>query len=74
MSPPASDGGMASTMPSAADAMSGTFGAGCAAVPESGAGSFDGMARTRSPPRPSNNPALSTLVTAVTKAEAWSTH
>ena len=67
--PAASDGGMASTMPSAADAMSGTFGAGCAAVPESGAGSFDGMAMDPVATAASNNPALSTLVTAVTKAK-----
>jgi uncharacterized surface protein with fasciclin (FAS1) repeats len=67
--PAASDGGVASTMPSAADAMSGTFGAGCAAVPESGAGSFDGMAMDPVATAASNNPALSTLVTAVTKAK-----
>jgi uncharacterized surface protein with fasciclin (FAS1) repeats len=67
--PAASDGGMSSTMPSAADAMSGTFGAGCAAVPTSGAGSFDGMATDPVATAASNNPALSTLVTAVTKAK-----
>jgi uncharacterized surface protein with fasciclin (FAS1) repeats len=67
--PAASDGGMASTMPSAADAMSGEFGPGCAAVPADGAGSFDGMAMDPVATAASNNPALSTLVTAATKAK-----
>ncbi|MEI7034333.1 fasciclin domain-containing protein [Streptomyces pratensis] len=44
------------------------FGPGCAAVPEDGAGSFDGMAQDPVATAASNNPALSTLVTAVKKA------
>ena len=56
-----------SMAPSAA-AMDGPFGAGCAAVPASGAGSFDGMATDPVATAASNNPVLSTLVTAVTAA------
>ena len=66
--PAASDGGMSSTMPSP-QAMSTEFGAGCAAVPDDGAGSFEGMAMDPVATAASNNPALSTLVTAVTKAK-----
>jgi uncharacterized surface protein with fasciclin (FAS1) repeats len=44
------------------------FGAGCAAVPTDGPGSFDGMATDPVATAASHNPALSTLVTAVTKA------
>nr|WP_240982212.1 fasciclin domain-containing protein [Streptomyces sp. S3(2020)] len=44
------------------------FGAACSAVPEDGAGSFDGMAKDPVATAASNNPALSTLVTAVKKA------
>jgi uncharacterized surface protein with fasciclin (FAS1) repeats len=44
------------------------FGAGCAAVPTSGKGSFSGMATDPVATAASNNPALSTLVTAVTEA------
>lgn len=49
------------------------FGDGCAAVPESGKGSFDGMATDPVATAASNNPALKTLVTAVTKADLGST-
>ena len=56
-----------SMAPSAA-AMDGPFGAGCAAVPADGAGSFDGMASDPVATAASNNPVLSTLVTAVTAA------
>lgn len=45
--------------------MSGTFGAACADVPTDGAGSFEGMASDPVATAASNNPALSTLVTAV---------
>ena len=45
-----------------------TFGAGCTAVPKTGAGSFNGMATAPVASAASANPALSTLVTAVTKA------
>ncbi|MFE1344125.1 fasciclin domain-containing protein [Streptomyces sp. NPDC058757] len=44
------------------------FGPACAGVPKEGAGSFDGMAKDPVATAASNNPALSTLVTAVTKA------
>ena len=40
----------------------------CSAVPADGAGSFDGMAQDPVATAASNNPVLSTLVTAVTKA------
>ena len=44
------------------------FGPGCAAVPADGAGSFGGMAKDPVATAASNNPVLSTLVTAVTEA------
>jgi uncharacterized surface protein with fasciclin (FAS1) repeats len=44
------------------------FGAGCAAVPSSGPGSFAGMAQDPVATAASNNPALSTLATAVKEA------
>ncbi|MFB4425705.1 fasciclin domain-containing protein [Streptomyces sp. QL37] len=44
------------------------FGPGCASVPKEGAGSFDGMAQDPVATAASNNPALSTLVTAVKQA------
>ena len=44
------------------------FGAGCAAVPKTGKGSFDGMSSDPVATAASNNPALSTLVTAVKAA------
>ena len=44
------------------------FGAGCASVPKSGKGSFDGMSKDPVATAASNNPALSTLVTAVKAA------
>ena len=56
-----------SMAPSAA-AMDGPFGAACSAVPATGAGSFDGMAADPVATAASNNPVLSTLVTAVTTA------
>ncbi|MFJ3515749.1 fasciclin domain-containing protein [Streptomyces sp. NPDC090131] len=52
-----------------ADAVAGApFGPACASVPKSGAGSFSGMAQDPVATAASNNPALSTLVTAVKKA------
>lgn len=42
-----------------------TFGPGCSAIPTSGAGSFDGMVKDPVATAASNNPLLSTLVTAV---------
>ena len=66
---------MAATSPSSspsADSMSDagaqTFGPGCSAIPTSGAGSFDGMVKDPVATAASNNPLLSTLVTAVTQA------
>ncbi len=44
-------------------------GPGCAAVPEDGDGSFEGMAQDPVATAASNNPALETLVAAVTAAE-----
>jgi len=45
------------------------FGPGCSAVPADGAGSFDGMAQAPVATAASNNPVLSTLVTAVGEAD-----
>ncbi|MEU5882528.1 fasciclin domain-containing protein [Spirillospora sp. NPDC047279] len=69
----AGSGAMANTPPASASATATgaaaqTFGAGCAAVPTTGAGSFEGMAADPVATAASNNPALSTLVTAVKKA------
>ncbi|MFJ9623496.1 fasciclin domain-containing protein [Streptomyces sp. NPDC101181] len=44
------------------------FGAACSSVPKEGAGSFDGMAQDPVATAASNNPELSTLVTAVKQA------
>ncbi|MFF3135355.1 fasciclin domain-containing protein [Streptomyces mirabilis] len=62
----ASDDGMGSS--SSASASDEPFGSACSSVPKSGAGSFDGMAQDPVATAASNNPALSTLVTAVKKA------
>jgi transforming growth factor-beta-induced protein len=48
--------------------MMGASGPGCASVPTDGEGSFDGMADDPAATAASNNPLLSTLVTAVTEA------
>ena len=48
--------------------MDGPFGPACSTVPKDGAGSFAGMAKDPVATAASNNPALSTLVTAVKKA------
>ena len=45
-----------------------TFGPACSAIPKTGAGSFNGMVKDPVATAASNNPLLSTLVTAVTKA------
>ena len=50
------------------DASSAVFGAGCAAVPKDGKGAFNGMATDPVATAASNNPLLSTLVTAVKTA------
>ena len=52
----------------AMDAGADTFGPGCAAVPTSGAGSFDGMATEPVASAASANPLLKTLVSAVGQA------
>ncbi|WP_372351036.1 fasciclin domain-containing protein [Streptomyces sp. KL116D] len=60
-----------SAMASPSDDMtqaSAPFGPACSSVPKDGAGSFDGMAKDPVATAASNNPALSTLVTAVKKA------
>lgn len=51
-----------------ADDMMGASGPGCGAVPKDGAGSFDGMSKDPAATAASNNPLLSTLVTAVKEA------
>jgi uncharacterized surface protein with fasciclin (FAS1) repeats len=56
------------TTPSMSTMTNQPFGAGCAAVPTTGKGSFDGMSADPVATAASNNPLLSTLVTAVTKA------
>lgn len=53
---------------SADDMMAKPFGAGCAEVPTTGAGSFDGMATAPVATAASANPLLKTLVTAVGEA------
>jgi len=71
---PAAGSPSASAMPGetamepAMGAVDQVFGAGCAAVPADGPGSFDGMALDPVATAASNNPALSTLVTAVKAA------
>src|SRR6478609_7399525 len=50
------------------DAAAAVFGEGCAAVPKDGSGSFNGMATDPVATAASNNPLLSTLVTAVKSA------
>ena len=50
------------------DAAAAVFGEGCAAVPKDGKGSFNGMATDPVATAASNNPLLSTLVTAVKTA------
>ena len=66
----AADTAAADTAAAAAPAadMMGAFGPGCAGVPADGAGSFAGMAKDPAATAASNNPALSTLVAAVTAA------
>lgn len=56
-----------------ADSAAKPFGPGCEAVPESGAGSFDGMAKDPVATAAGNNPALSTLVKAVEAADLGDT-
>jgi uncharacterized surface protein with fasciclin (FAS1) repeats len=73
----ASSGSSPSSSPSSASAMptqsaqtaSKPFGPACSAVPSSGAGSFQGMSTAPVATAASNNPVLSTLVTAVKEAK-----
>jgi uncharacterized surface protein with fasciclin (FAS1) repeats len=53
--------------------MTGTFGSACSAIPTDGEGSEAGMADDPVATAASNNPVLSTLVTAVTEAELGDT-
>jgi uncharacterized surface protein with fasciclin (FAS1) repeats len=57
-----------SSSTTSSDMMSQPFGAACAAVPKDGKGSFNGMATDPVATAASNNPVLSTLVTAVKAA------
>ncbi len=59
---------MESSSPAAGAAMDEPFGDGCTAVPADGEGSFAGMTDDPVATAASNNPVLSTLVTAVTQA------
>ena len=56
------------SMTGSATSASAPFGSACASVPTTGAGSFSGMAQDPVATAASNNPALSTLVTAVKAA------
>jgi uncharacterized surface protein with fasciclin (FAS1) repeats len=58
---------------SAAMAADKPFGAACSSVPTTGKGSFDGMSQDPVATAASNNPVLSTLVSAVTKAKLGDT-
>ena len=58
----------ATTAAAMADAMMKPMGAACSAVPATGSGSFDGMAKDPAATAASNNPLLSTLVAAVKAA------
>jgi uncharacterized surface protein with fasciclin (FAS1) repeats len=58
----------ASSPMASGSAMAAPFGSGCAAVPTSGAGSFNGMETAPVATAASSNPVLSTLVTAVKAA------
>ncbi|MFD9302071.1 fasciclin domain-containing protein [Streptomyces sp. NPDC060048] len=62
------DGSSPATDGAASKTTEGPFGPACAGVPETGAGSFDGMAKDPVATAASNNPALSTLVAAVKQA------
>ena len=64
---------MAAPSGSAAAMADGQFGAACSAVPATGDGSFAGMAKAQVATAASNNPVLSTLVTAVTAAKLGDT-
>jgi uncharacterized surface protein with fasciclin (FAS1) repeats len=63
----------ATTTTGASSMTTAPFGSACASVPADGAGSFAGMAQDPVATAASNNPALSTLVDAVTKANLGDT-
>lgn len=63
-----SDTAKSSAADPATGSMTEPFGPACSSVPKDGKGSFDGMAEDPVATAASNNPALSTLVTAVKKA------
>ncbi|MFJ1756139.1 fasciclin domain-containing protein [Kitasatospora sp. NPDC088134] len=67
-SAPMAGGGTSATTAAGASTGDQPFGAACAAVPKDGAGSFTGMAQDPVATAASNNPLLSTLVTAVKQA------
>ncbi|MFF2326258.1 MULTISPECIES: fasciclin domain-containing protein [unclassified Streptomyces] len=62
-----------SAAPDTSTSMDGPFGPACSSVPKDGAGSFAGMAQDPVATAASNNPALSTLVAAVKKADLLDT-
>ena len=64
-----SDSSMSDGTDAAQGASAQTFGPGCSAIPTSGKGSFDGMVKDPVATAASNNPLLSTLVTAVTSID-----
>lgn len=66
--PMTSSSPMSSPMMTPSTSTMAQFGPACASVPISGDGSFEGMAKDPVATAASNNPALSTLVTAVKKA------
>jgi uncharacterized surface protein with fasciclin (FAS1) repeats len=68
-----SDSSMESSSPSADSMSEEPFGAGCTAVPADGEGSFTGMTDDPVATAASNNPALTTLVQAVTAANLGDT-
>lgn len=67
--PTASASSMPASASPSASTMAAPFGSGCASVPSTGSGSFTGMATAPVATAASANPLLSTLVTAVKKAE-----
>jgi uncharacterized surface protein with fasciclin (FAS1) repeats len=65
---PSSSSSMAASATPSTSTVAAPFGSACSSVPSSGAGSFQGMATAPVATAASNNPVLSTLVTAVKKA------
>ncbi|ADU46653.1 fasciclin domain-containing protein [Intrasporangium calvum] len=67
-SAPTTTGSSSATSAATTDPAAQVFGSACSAVPSDGKGSFSGMATDPVATAASNNPLLSTLVTAVTEA------